>query len=113
MTKRAKSEDKELRELEGQFRPLLLSCLRECAQGRWGLFGQNDLHPESKWLGWPEAAQVREAALRIHSIRASYGVPNELSEGFLKLCSLRGSNIPGEPRLAEEFLRQLNLGPDD
>ena len=109
MRKSAKAEEKELQRLEEEFQPLLDSCLRECARGRWGLFGHND-HPEMKlWFSWPDAERLREMALRIQSIRTSYGVPNELCERFLAICSLRGSNVPGEPRLAESFLHELNL----
>src|SRR6266550_4504905 len=35
-------KEKRLDDLESDFEPLLISCLRECAGGRWGLFGQND-----------------------------------------------------------------------
>jgi hypothetical protein len=109
MRKPAKAKEKELQELEEEFPPLLHSCLRECARGRWGLFGQND-HPEMNlWYYWPEAVRLREIAIRIQLIRTTYGVPNELCERFLALCSLRGSNALGEPRLAESFLHQLNV----
>ena len=111
MRKRAKADEQELRGLEEEFQSLLLSCLRECAQGRWGLFGQNDHHPESKWLNWPEAKRLRQIALRIRTIRLPFGDPNELCERFLELCSLQGSNVRGEPGLAESFLRQLNSDP--
>ena len=109
MRKSTKAEEMELQRLEEEFQPLLHSCLRECASGRWGLFGQND-HPEMNiWFNWPEAVRLREMALRIQLIRTTFGVPNDLCERFLVLCSLRGSNVLGEPRLAESFLRQLNL----
>jgi hypothetical protein len=110
MGRRARAEDKELQELENEFRPLLLSCLRECAQGRWGLFGQNDSHPESKWLSWNEATRLKEIAVRIKLLRAPLGVSNETCERFLNLCSLRGPNAQGESRLAETLLRQLSFG---
>jgi hypothetical protein len=36
-------------ELEAEYRPLLLKALRECAAGRWGLFGHNEhLGPKSE-----------------------------------------------------------------
>jgi hypothetical protein len=35
-------KEQRLDALENDFRPLLLSCLGECADGRYGLFGQND-----------------------------------------------------------------------
>jgi hypothetical protein len=36
-----------------------------------------------------------------------FGEVNEDCRRFLQLCSLRGSNVPGEPRLAAEFLATL------
>jgi hypothetical protein len=85
--------------LEGEFNRLLPACLQECAQGRWGLFGQNDDLPAAKWLHWPEAERLKELALEIQSIRRESGQGNQICERFLELCSWRGPNIPGEPKI--------------
>ena len=37
------SDERKLAVLQISYRDLLLSALQECAKGRWGLFGQNDL----------------------------------------------------------------------
>jgi hypothetical protein len=108
MTKRERIREKNLIEIERDFHPLLLACLRQCAQGRYGLFGQNDHveHAERYW-NWPEAKRLKVLAEQIKSIRAEVGQTNETCERFLHLCSLRGANVPGEPKLATEFLADL------
>jgi hypothetical protein len=110
MTKRNKFREMRLIEIENEFRPLLVSCLQECALGRYGLFGQNDhLDPEGRYWVWPEAKRLKELAQEIRSIRMGFGQIDENCERFLQLCSLRGSNIPGEPKLAAEFLADLRV----
>jgi hypothetical protein len=107
MTKRSRARERELNALEIEFRSLLLSCLQESANGRWGLFGQNDRLADSQWLSWPEAARLQEVARRIKSLRSGFGVRNEVCERFLYFCSLRGTNVPGEPNLAQKFIAEL------
>ena len=108
MTKRRKIQEMRLIQIEDEFLTLLLSCLRECAQGRYGLFGQNDhLDPEGHYWGWPEAKQLKNLAREIMSLRMEFGQTNEQCERFIQLCSLRGPNVPGEPKLAAEFLASL------
>jgi hypothetical protein len=108
MPKRSRVQQRKLNELEGEFKPLLLACLRECARGRYGLFGQNDhLDPEGKYLNWPEAKRLKGLAQKIKSFRLEFGQPNQTCERYLQLCSLRGSNVPGEPKLAAEFLNEI------
>jgi len=104
MTKRSKILRRRLDAIESKFAPLLFSCLRTCAEGRWGLLGQNDHFVEAQWLYWPAAEKLRALALEIRSIRAEVGGQNEMCERFLALCPLRGANVPGEPRLAAIFL---------
>ena len=100
-------KDQLLTELEHSFRTLLMSCLAECESGRWGLFGQNDGPEAARYLGWENAEQLRKTALRIHDLRAEFGQPNPLVERFLQYSSLHGSNLPGEPKLAEAFLDEI------
>jgi len=42
MTRGTKVRHDRLAQLEADFEPLLLSCLQQAANGRYGLFGQND-----------------------------------------------------------------------
>ena len=108
MPKRDKIRQAKLEQLDSEFRLLLLSCLEECARGRWGLFGQHDhVDPEGRYWRWPEAKRLKELAGELESIRTQFGEVNEDCRRFLQLCSLRGSNVPGEPRLAAEFLATL------
>jgi len=79
-------KEQRLDELEGEFRPLLLSCLRECASGRYGLFGQNDAPGVARYLQWEEAEQLKEIAIEIRDLRAEFGQPNAEVDGFLHNC---------------------------
>ena len=108
MTKRQKVQEMRLYEIEGEFMILLRSCLRECAQGRYGLFGQNDrLNPEELYGAWPEANRLRDLAQEIKSLRHEFGQTNKFCERFIQLCSMRGSNVPGEPKLATALLAEI------
>jgi len=108
MSKRHEIEQDRLEALESEFRVLLHSVLKECAGGRWGLFDQNDQREAKKYLHWPEAERLKGMASEIKLILDDSGEQNEVVERFLHYCSLRGSNVPGEPRLAQSFLAELN-----
>jgi hypothetical protein len=73
------------------------------------LFGQNDhLDPEKRYWKWPEADRLKELANEIKSILLESGQENETCNRFLHLCTMIGSNLPGEPKLAETFLAELD-----
>jgi len=105
--KRRPVKEQRLDQLEGEFRPPLVACLTECAKGRYGLFGQNDKPEIAKYYEWPEAEELKQIALEIKELRAEFGQPNALVEQLLHYCSLRGSNVPGEPKLARAFLDEI------
>jgi len=111
MTKRDAIRQRKLESLEAEFLLLLPRVLKECAAGRWGLFGQNDRFVESKYLYWAEAEKLKEMAREIRSIRADWGELNQQAEPFLHYCSQRGPNVPGEPRLAQSLLTEIESGP--
>jgi hypothetical protein len=67
--------DQLLDQLEEEFRSLLIPILKECAGGRWGLFGQNDHLDGSKDLCWSEAEQLRDSARESHTLRAEFRPP--------------------------------------
>lgn len=102
-----------LDDLESDFRPLLISCLRECQNGRWGLFGQNDSAEGATYLAWKDGENLKEIARQIRVLREEFGQPNPLVERFLHYCSLRGPNDPGEPKLAKAFLDEIENGEFD
>jgi hypothetical protein len=106
MSKREHIQQRRLEGLESEFSSLLLRVLKECAAGRWGLFGQND-GADGYWY---EGEQLKSIAAEIRSIRQDFGEQNPDVERFLHHCSLRGSNLPGEPRLAQSLLEELESG---
>ena len=103
-------KEQRLDALENEFRPLLLACLGERADGRYGLFGQNDVPELARYYQWDEAERLKEIALEIRAFRAEFGQPNTLAERFLHYFSLRGSNVPGEPKVAKAFLDEIRRG---
>ena len=96
-----------LEALEKEFNSLLVSCLRECANGRWGLFAQSDGLESSKYLVWPEAGELKKMAREINSLRSEFGDSNALAKKLIEFCSMRGENVKGEPRLARQFLTEM------
>ena len=107
MTKREDIEQRKLEGLEEEFRSLLRRLLEQCAAGRWGLFGQNDHLEASKYLHWSEAEKLKSIAHEIRSIRLEFGESNSQVERFLHYCSLSGANVPGEPKLAQALLDEV------
>jgi hypothetical protein len=106
-SKRSRIQQYELDKIESDFKSSLVTVLNQCANGRWGLFGQNDGFDGSKYLNWPEAEALKDSAKEIHALREGFGQPNPLVERFLHYCSLRGANVLGEPKLAKVFLDEL------
>jgi len=108
MARSSKIRHERLVQLELEFEPLLFSCLRQSAQGRYGLFGQNDhLDPEHRYWYWPEAQRAVEMAEEIQALRSEAGESNILAERLLYFRALRGSHVPGEPKLAKKFLEEV------
>lgn len=104
---RVSPTDQRLTALEAEFDSLLVPCLKKCANGRWGLFGQNQNPEVARFLQWKEAERLKELAEEITSIRAQFGQPNRKCERFLECCAERGENLPGEPKRAKKFLKTL------
>ena len=108
MTKATRVRQARIEAMESEFDSLLLACLAECAKGRWGLFGQNlHLDPEDRYWSWPEARRLRSLASEIQLESLDTGQVHPLCEKSLSLCDLDGSNVPGEPRLAASFLKEI------
>lgn len=110
-----KARERRLLGLEAQYREILIDALRTCAQGGSLLLGQNErvLERHSPAL----AARLRPAELdelldlgeEIGALRAKLGFPDAfaLHERFLKLRASHGPNTPGEPKLAAQWLDEL------
>lgn len=107
-SKRSRIQESRLDELEAEFQQALIPVLKECAAGRWGLFGQNEHLQEHRYLHWPAAEDLKSRAKQIHILRAQFGQPNNVVERFLHYCSLRGANVPGEPKLAKALLDEID-----
>jgi hypothetical protein len=82
-------KEQRLDALESEFGLLLMSCLEECANGRYGLFGQNDSPELAKYYHSKDGDRLKQTALQIRSLRAEFGRPNLLVERFLYFCSVR------------------------
>ncbi|HEU0123831.1 MAG TPA: hypothetical protein VFQ91_25085 [Bryobacteraceae bacterium] len=107
MGRRQKIKSKVLDQIESEFHPLLIVCLQQCAEGRWGQFGQNDRLHDSRWLAWPEASRLKQLAQEVKAAHEETGTQNDVRNRFLALCALRGPNVPGEPRLAATLLLEM------
>lgn len=106
-----------MRSLEEQFSIELVGALRECAAGTWGLFGRNDQvieaqpEPLKEMLKSKRAEKLIEDGDEIERLRRELGFtePFSLYRRFLELRQMRGSNVPGEPKLAIQFLEELRV----
>lgn len=112
--RRAKAEQ-ELRILESAFKSQLIEALQACATGRWGMFGHND---EALKKAYPKpAARLISADAQgllaiggeIEQLRSQlgYAAGFPLYERFVAMRNMRGSNMLGEPKLAQQLLDEL------
>ena len=109
---RFRKMDEERLVLETAYSDALIHALRDCAGGRWGLFGQNDgrlpLSLEERYT--PNAKkELDRIGEELVSIRAKLGFTDLYSpmQRLEELRSQKGTNQLGEPRLAELFLAEL------
>jgi hypothetical protein len=114
-SRRAKAES-ELEHLEARFRERLVGALRACAAGHWGLFGQNDradqraLDRNAFHARPADVAELLALGGEIDALRSALGF-SDGSALYARLKSfrrLRTENAPGEPRLAQQFLAELD-----
>jgi hypothetical protein len=114
-TRRQKLEAK-LSQIEGEFRELLLQALNRCASGEWGMFGQNDAvlqaHSPALYarLKSRSADKLLELGQQISDLRTTLGIQESfhLFARYLEYRDRRSSNALGEPKLAAQFLAELN-----
>ena len=109
------SSERRLEALESAYRDLLLSALRRCAAGVWGLFGHNDAAigrlgkaTQSRLLH-PSVSELLELGSQIERMRRQlgYSEPFQRHARLLHLRSSHESNTPGEPKLARQWLDEL------
>ena len=103
-------ESDQLQALSNVFRDQLLACLEECAQGRPGLFRDNEHLGGEDIQPWPEAGRLRELAAALQALYAQVEEQNALCDEFLDLCTIHGEFDPGESRLAREFMKRIDRG---
>jgi hypothetical protein len=107
----------QLRALEQQFSIKLSASLRKCADGQWGMFGQNDraIVSQVKSLGErlksKTAEDLLDAGEEIERLRRELGFTESYPayKRFLEYRKMQGSNTPGEPKLAAQFLEELGI----
>jgi hypothetical protein len=114
-SRRAKAEG-ELEHLEARFSERLVAALHACRDGRCGLFGQSDPAAQRALdrLAASRTIPADVAALltlgdEIDALRTSLGFPdgNALYARLKSYRRLRPESAPGEPRLAQQFLAEL------
>ena len=99
--------------MEEEFREKLVVALRNCAAGRYGLFGQNErvagLEGHDRWS--TDGRELLHMGEQILQARKEIGDTTDfpLYSRFLEYRSRRGANDLGEPKLAKEFLEELNV----
>ena len=106
MRKPDQNESQTLAEMEAEWAELLPKCLEQCAAGRIGLFLNSPV--VSAFVDWPESQRLWSLTRKIRDTHAELGSVHEGCKRFLYYCSLRGTDFRSEPKLAAEFLRELN-----
>jgi hypothetical protein len=112
---RREKTEAQLHTLEGQFSADLVAALRDCAAGKWGMFGQNDAvierqsSPLREMLQSDIAARLIAAGEEIEELRRRIGMvePFLLFKRYLEYRQMQSANSPGEPKLAAQFLAEL------
>jgi len=115
-SKRARAEA-QLHTFEEEFTSHFISALRDCAAGRWGMFGRNDavIETEPKRLREKLRSRIAERLIEdgesINRLRQELGHAEgfRLFERYLEYRQMHSANLPGEPKLALQFLKELGL----
>jgi hypothetical protein len=108
MHRRTARLEAEIASLESEFRTKLVAALRDCANGQWGLFGQNEhLSPYRS----PVSEELLEIGASIEELRRKAGITDsfELYVSFKSKRGRQGENALGEPRLAKKWLEELGV----
>jgi hypothetical protein len=110
----ASSHERQLEALEASYRDLLLAALRRCASGQWGLFAHNKRALSQlgavarSRMGDPSVDELLELGSKIERLRNRFGLESfPLHERFLLMRSSHNSNTLGEPKLAQQWLEEL------
>ncbi|MFT2212941.1 hypothetical protein ACLJYM_13740 [Rhizobium giardinii] len=110
-----KSDERKLHALEALYSSALLAELKLCAEGKWGLFGQNGVsmqkigrYSRSKFSS-AEVEEILTVGEEIRQLRSKLGYVEQYEPHarLLRLRSLTGENRLGEPRLAKQWLSEM------
>jgi hypothetical protein len=96
------SDERQLEALEASYRDLLLSALRRSASGQWGLFAHNERALSQ--LG--AVARTRLSDPSVDEL-LELGSKIELHDRLMWMRSSHNSNTLGEPKLARQWLDEL------
>jgi hypothetical protein len=105
---KAERRSQQLDRMEAEYRSKLRDALQKCAEGEWGLFGQND------HLGCNQSSgaldDLRDTAASVNALRQRLGEPSyALHDEFEAARGRDDSNQLGEPRLAKAWLERLEV----
>ena len=112
--RRLLSLERDLQLAEAAYTERLVLALKGCAGGWWGVFGANDsIGQENDGLIVPKSEHARELIERgneIGELRCSLGYePFALHQRYLEYrAKAADPNAPGEPRLAKQFLKEID-----
>jgi hypothetical protein len=115
MAMNREKQERKLKFLEENYGDVLIVALKDCAGGRWGLFGQNDrslthigLHARKAHI--PELDQLFALGEQIDQLRQELGYSDAfpLHARLLQLRASNHPNSPGEPKLAQLWLNELS-----
>jgi hypothetical protein len=109
-----------LEALEAQYREQLLVALVRCANGEWGLFGQNDraiaqMSPHARaHLRQTPIQELLALGTEIEGLRRKLGIlePFDLHDHLMLLRSTADANSLGEPKLAQQWLNDMGSKGD-
>lgn len=106
---RLAKREREVTQMEVRFASRLRDELEACVNGRWGLLGQNDGISGEAMPGSRAARELLALLDEIDEARNEMGYlePFELGERFKSYRSMRGANVPGEPKLAARLLSEI------
>jgi hypothetical protein len=110
-----RSEERRLSVLEAVYVALLTAALERCANGQWGLFGQNDLvlaktgKRAQKGRSSPDIGELLEHGTQIEELRSVLGYSEsfELHARLLQMRASNDANTAGEPKLARRWLDEM------
>lgn len=92
-------------QLEAEYRSLLVKALRDCAAGRWGLFGHNE-HLDTDAQPPAAVEELNGLAEIIDAMRLRVGQePFPLHQQFQAARGPVSANAVGEPKQAQAWLR--------